>query len=95
MIFVVAKLTLKPGQSAVLLEVWSELAEEYRKEPGCIFYTVGRSINNQNLCYAIGQWESEEDYEQHLKGPSYQRAYAYSMGFLAKAPEFERCQIDI
>jgi len=95
MIFVVGKLTLKPGKSAVFMEGWAELIEEYRKEPGCIFYHVGRVIKNENLWYMISQWESEELYEQHLQGPFYQRAFTYSIGFLAKAPEIERCKLEV
>lgn len=95
MIFVVAKLTLKPGKNAVFMEGWAELIEEYRKEPGCIMYHVGRVINNENLWYMISQWESKELYDQHLKGPFYQRAYTYSIGFLIKEPEIDCCYIDM
>ena len=95
MIFVVGKLTLKPGKNTVFMEGWAELIEEYRKEPGCIMYHVGRSTTNENLWYMISHWESEELYDKHLEGPFYQRAYAYSIGFLTKEPEIERCYMDV
>lgn len=87
MIMVIATMTVKPGKVSVFLEGWAELVVEYRKEEGCIFYNVYQDIHYPNLCYMIGQWDSEEAYQKHLDGPHYQKAYNGSIGMLVKEPE--------
>ncbi len=95
MIVVIGKLTLKPGHNTVFMDGWADLVAEYRKESGCISYEVVQVVNNANLCYMVSKWNSEEDYERHLASPPYQKAYTYSIGFLAKVPEIDRCVVAI
>jgi len=95
MITVISKMTLKPGTIRVFMEGYAELVAEYRKETGCRSYNVLQEIKNEMICYMVGQWDSEAAYQQHLDSPNFQRAYAYSIGFLSKEPETSICTTTI
>jgi quinol monooxygenase YgiN len=95
MITVISKMILKPGKLPVFLEGWTDLIVQYRKESGCTSYNVLLDTKNENICFVVGEWDSEEAYQQHLDSPFYQQAYSYSIGWLAKEPDTSICSIVI
>jgi quinol monooxygenase YgiN len=91
MITVVGKLSLKPGKLPVFVEGWTDIIEEYRKEPTCHGYNVYVEKANPNVCLMIGKWDDESAYQKHLDSDAYKKAYTYSIGWLTREPEVLIC----
>ena len=60
--------TVKPGQRDRYVEEIraSKLVEAFRKQHGCIFYEVSKSVLEENDIVVSDAWETEEDYRAHV-----------------------------
>ena len=71
MIKVIAKMNIKPDKIEKCIEVCRELAEETRKEPGCLIYELYQDIDNpQNLTFDEN-WVSQEALAAHMQAPHF------------------------
>lgn len=67
-ISVLAVATAKPGQEDALRVAQEKLVVETRKEPGCLLYELHQSLEDSRMMIFICKWESEEAWQEHLKG---------------------------
>lgn len=65
MIKIVAKGKLKTGVREEYLALARELAEETRKEPGCLYYAVHEEINDSSILTMLEEWKDEEAVKAH------------------------------
>lgn len=73
MIKVVAKYRLKPGVREEYLEIARELAEETKKEEGCIQYVLYEDIKEPAILTMIEEWTDEEAINAHMESAHMKR----------------------
>jgi len=67
MISVVAGFTVKDGKEAECLEYARNIAEETRKEKGCIMYELCQNTKSANSFTFIEKWESKDALDAHME----------------------------
>jgi len=90
MIRVVAKQRVRQGKKEKVINIFSELIEETRKENGCILYTLNESVNDPDTLAVIEAWETQEALDAHMVSEHFKRLVPQIGGYLA-----EKIQIEI
>jgi len=72
MIYVVAKLTIKPGSLEAVTAAAKPCIEATRKEKGCISYDLHASISEPETLVFVERWERREDLTAHSRQPHLQ-----------------------
>lgn len=74
MLKLVAKFTIKEGREDEFIKVASKLAEETRKEAGCIVYELFQDINNKSILTFIEEWKDKDAHTFHVNTPHFKEA---------------------
>jgi len=56
-----------PEKQKELLQTLLSMIEPTGKEKGCLSYHVFRDIENQNVFSLVGEWNTREDLDHHIK----------------------------
>lgn len=71
MIVNTARVTVRPENRMELLQtIWS-LLEPIRREPGCLMYRFYEEAGEENSFVLIGEWETREVLDKHLRSDNY------------------------
>jgi quinol monooxygenase YgiN len=68
-IFVIARLTIKPGSEAALLAAYAPLHAATIQEPGCIAYELHKALSTENTYVFVERWETREAIAAHMDMP--------------------------
>ena len=89
MIAVIARLTAKEGQGAVLEKVLRALGEQVRAhEPGCKLYQLCKSQTPDEVV-VIERYADQAALDTHGNTPHFRAAFQELSGLLGKAPAIE------
>jgi quinol monooxygenase YgiN len=70
---VVAKSEIKNNQIEAYKKLAQELAQETRKEQGCISYELFQDVQNNNVFTFIETWEDQDALERHLRSSHFEK----------------------
>ena len=65
MVIVMAKVSVKPGKKAELLEMAKAVIAATRKEEGCVSYVLLDNTYDPGGCLFVEEWTSKEALKQH------------------------------
>jgi quinol monooxygenase YgiN len=81
-LMLLVRMKAKAGREAELERDIAPLQERTRGEPGCLHYTIGRSVDDP-ASFAISEiWASKEDLARHMALPHLQALFARLPGLL-------------
>ncbi|MGN0136874.1 antibiotic biosynthesis monooxygenase [Anaerotignum sp.] len=93
MIVLIAKNTLKEGNQEEFIRIAGILAEETRKEPGCLSYDLAKDETEDTVFYFIEKYKDEAALEAH-RASAYFQTYVPMLGALRTKPsEVSKCVI--
>lgn len=73
MIKVVSRRTINPKHFDEVLEIYREMVEGSRQEPGNISYELFQDIDDPYTLVMIEEWESSDNQDYHESTPHYKR----------------------
>jgi quinol monooxygenase YgiN len=91
MLKVVAKMVLKPGVLETVKKDIEALQTATRNEVGCISYDFLQDVNNQDVCFLIEEWESQEALNNHMNTEHFKKFGAIAAGIVAEEPQLSIC----
>jgi len=62
-----------PGKEAAVADVFSQLEEESRREPGCLMYVVHRHRTDPRVFFIYEQYSNDAALEAHRQSSHFQR----------------------
>ncbi len=71
MIYVIATLTIHPGQAETLLAAARPAIAETRKEAGCIAYDLHQSVTAPDTFVFVERWVTREALSAHMQMPHF------------------------
>jgi len=77
---VVARAKAKPGREAELEQAMRAIVAPTHQEPGCVRYTVHRSLTDPGVFLTVEHWTSKEAVDRHF-------AADYVQALLKKVPD--------
>jgi quinol monooxygenase YgiN len=86
---VVARATAKPGRENQLADSLLASVRPTHDEPGCLRFSLFRSVDNPGVITAIEQWASREDWQMHMQTPHIQRVLQETSDIMAGPPELD------
>jgi quinol monooxygenase YgiN len=86
-VIILATARAKRGKEAELESALRECAGPTRQQPGCVQFFLLRASNDSATIVGYERWASEEDHQQHLKGPHIQRLMSRIGDILAGPPD--------
>lgn len=69
MIYVIAKIEIKPGTLEQVIAAALPCIEATRKEEGCLTYDLNHSVTNETSIVFVESWESRAALEAHFGQP--------------------------
>lgn len=69
MIYLVARIHIKPGALEAFAAIAQPCIEATRREPGCVHYDLHASITDPETVVFVEQWESREALDAHFRTP--------------------------
>jgi quinol monooxygenase YgiN len=86
-IHVVARTVCRAEKTAELIGILQNVAEQSRREPGCLSYAVLRSTEDPNEIGTVELWRDKAAIDAHFRMPYVQDLFARVPGLVAQAPE--------
>lgn len=90
---VLARVKCQPEKLAELKQLWLAVAEQTRREPGCISYELVVSADDPNELVSIEQWRDGAAIEAHFAQPYMQDLLARAPGLVAAPPEIKNYRL--
>jgi quinol monooxygenase YgiN len=56
----------RPDKTQELLEILKANIEPSRNEPGCLYYALSQSDDQENTYFLFQHWKSQDDVRSHL-----------------------------
>lgn len=72
MLVTMTRVEIKESKRDEFVETMKTLISRFRKTKGCIGYRLDRDLENVNAYELIGEWQSLEDCDAHLKSPDFE-----------------------
>lgn len=69
MLVVLGRIEVHPDDVAAARALATSMAQETRKEPGCLHYAFGQDIAQTNRFWLAEQWQDGEALAEHFKAP--------------------------
>ena len=82
----VAIITATPESADELAQLLTTLVESTHKEPGCILYSLERSIRHPAVFVTVEKWESPEAFAEHGKSAHMAEFAASGKALFAERP---------
>lgn len=67
MIILNAKITVKPGKRDEVISKMQKLIKATRAEPGCIYYELYASTEDENVLMMFEKWENRMALDSHIE----------------------------
>jgi len=61
------KLSIKKNKLDEFIECLLSLLDEFRKEKGCLDFSLYRNIEKENIYTVVGEWRTRQAMEKHFK----------------------------
>ncbi|HEX8873907.1 MAG TPA: putative quinol monooxygenase [Nitrosospira sp.] len=90
---VLARVTARPDKTEELAAILLRLAEETRKEKGCISYQLLQNRADPGDFTFVEEWVSDADIDSHLTTVHVQDAFSEAALLLAKEPDIRRYDV--
>lgn len=87
MIFIVAKMTVRPEYSENWLEHIREFTEATRSEPGNLWFEWSRSLENPNQFVLVEAFRDGEAGVQHVNSDHFKKATRDTPAMLVETPQ--------
>lgn len=91
MLQTVSKIYVKEDQIDEFVEVFKGMIEPTKKEKGCIQYEMVQDEENPTILIVLEQWESREDFDNHMKSEHLGRIAPKMHEFMTKEAEVNLC----
>lgn len=91
MIQAISKIYVKEDQIDKFVEVFEGMIEPTKKEKGYIQYEMYQDEENPALLIVLEQWETKEDFDNHLKSEHFERIVPKMTEFMTKETELNLC----
>ncbi len=92
-LIVVASAKARPGKEKELEQALRQVAGPTRVQPGCVAFSLHRSVEDPALIIGIERWASKEDHDRHLQGPHFQKLGAVMANLVAAPPQISWYEI--
>ncbi|MEQ8201075.1 MAG: putative quinol monooxygenase [Syntrophomonadaceae bacterium] len=92
MIVLITKVWVKPERVSEFKEVFVTMSRETRREPECASYLLFQDMQNADVWYTIGRWNTVEAVHAHMTAKHSTSANAKAMEMLSRDPEFSICE---
>ncbi len=69
MIAIIARLEIEPSSIDEFIEAAKPTVTPTLQEKGCLLYSYGRDLVEDNVIWISEQWETEDDLNAHLQAP--------------------------
>jgi quinol monooxygenase YgiN len=66
------RVEIKENKGDEFVETMKTLISRFRKAKGCIDYRLNRGLENDNSYELIGEWQSLEDCDGHMRSPDFE-----------------------
>lgn len=66
-----ARIIVDPEHRKELFQTFQTLLGPLRREKGCLAYRFYQEAENENSTVLIGEWETEEDWDNHLRSDDF------------------------
>lgn len=91
MILLIAKNTLQEGKQAEFIRIAEKMAQESRKEAGCLAYELVQEEGSDTIFYFVEKYRDEAALEAH-RASAYFQTYVPMLGALRTKPsEVSKC----
>ena len=87
MLYVMARLNVKPESAAAALALLTTLVNETRKEAGCLGYELFQRPDAPHVFQTVEQWTDRAAADAHMKSPHVGAAIAAAGSMFTSAPE--------
>ncbi|HJU03723.1 MAG TPA: putative quinol monooxygenase [Nitrospiraceae bacterium] len=84
---VIAKAKARPGREADLERAMRAVVGRSHEEPGCVRYTVHRSVGDPAVFITVERWASKEAMDRHFAAPHTQALLKQIPDLLAEPPD--------
>lgn len=91
MLQVISKIYVKEEKIHEFVEVFKEMIEPTKKEKGYIQYEMYQDEENPALLIVLEQWETRENFDNHLKSEHFERIVPKMTVFMTKETEVNLC----
>ena len=72
-LIIIASAKAKPGQEKALEKALREVAGPTRAQPGCVSFSLHRSVDDPAVIVGVERWTRKEDHDRHLQGAHFQK----------------------
>ena len=87
MVHISARIVVRTGSAPAMQNIFRELANASRHEPGCLSYEVFQAAERLELFQTIERWRDEQAANAHMATPHVQAAISSAQTLFAAAPE--------
>jgi len=91
MLQTISKIYVKEDQIDEFVEVFKGMIEPTKKEKGYIQYEMYQDEANPALLIVLEQWETREDFDNHMKSQHFERIAPKMAEFMSKETEVNLC----
>jgi|SRR5882724_3568873 len=86
-LIVIASAKAQPGKVKELEHALLEAAGPTRLQPGCVSFSLYRSVDDPTVIVGFERWASSSDHDRHLKGAHVQTLISQMGPILAEPPK--------
>lgn len=87
MIFIAVTFTVRPEHAGTWLEQVRPFTEATRAEPGCLFFTWSRSVDDENAFVLLEAFADAEAGAAHVGSDHFKEAIAWMPDVVASTPQ--------
>ncbi len=92
-LIVIASAKAQPGKEQALEQALRDVAKPTRAQPGCVSFTLFRSLENPAIIVGFERWASKADHANHIQGAHVQTLMMAMGPVLAEPPHIVAYEI--
>jgi quinol monooxygenase YgiN len=92
-LIVIASATAKPGMERKLEQALRDVAAPTRAQPGCVAFSLYRSVNDAAVIIGFERWASKDHHDRHLQGAHVQALISAMADILAEPPHIASYEV--
>jgi len=92
-VIVIASAKAKPGSGKELERALRDVAEPTRAQPGCVLFSLYRSVENPSTIIGFERRARRGDHQRHLQGGHVQKLMSAMAESLAEPPQISSYEI--
>jgi quinol monooxygenase YgiN len=90
MVFVLARISIKPDSAKAAAAILTTLVEESRKEPGNKSYALYQQLDQPGEFHTVEEWVDGAAVDSHMASPHIAAAIAAAGAMFAAPPDIKR-----